>query len=400
MSLPSLCVPLAALLLGGSPLADVPSAPLADAVPAPSPLLVIRAPHVAIGDGQHLANVLIVIEAGRIKSVGAGEVPAGANLIEHAGWVTPGFVAGWGLVGHPAEYRETTSAFQEGLDLAPTIDPLRPGFEDPLAAGVTCVLPASNPQNVIAGSVPAVKFAPSEDQRARFVGPAALLISMGTPAVNRGRFPTSYSGLIQALDERAADAEGRLAEVKSGKLLLTIDLEERHEVQRALGWSSRHGLRPLLRGPTLAGEMLAELESAGAGVVVPPFGFGASGRTLDALVLLSQGRVPFAFALGEPQDFRLPAAVALAHGADRAALERALWAGAASLVGGAGRVGAVRVGADADLVLWSADPLDLASRPELVLIDGREVFRADPLMPAHPTKAPRLGVKPAKANAR
>jgi hypothetical protein len=388
------------LLLGGSPTTDLPTAPPADAAAAPAPLVVVRATHVVLGDGQQLANVLIVIEAGRIKSIGAGEAPAGAHVIEHAGWVAPGFVAGWAFIGHPAEFSETTSPFQEALDLSATIDPLRPGFGDALAAGVTCVLPATNPSNVIAGSVPAVKLAPGEDQRASFVGNPSLLVSMGAPAVNRGRFPTSYSGLIQSLDERAGDATGRLAQAKGGKLLLAIDLEERHEVQRALGWCQRNGLRPLLRGPTLAGEMLAELEPSGSGVVLPPFGLGASGRTLDSLVLLSKSKVPFAFGLGEPADFRLPAAAALAHGAERAVIERALWSGAAALVGAAGRIGMLRAGADADLVLWSGDPLDLASRPELVLVAGREVYRAEPLPPARPTKAPRLGVKPANPHAR
>ena len=39
------------------------------------------------------------------------------------------------------------------------------------------------------------------------------------------------------------------------------------------------------------------------------------------------------------------------------------------------RVGSLTVGLDADVVIWSDDPLDLASRAELVLIEGIEVYR-------------------------
>jgi imidazolonepropionase-like amidohydrolase len=135
-------------------------------------------------------------------------------------------------------------------------------------------------------------------------------------------------------------------------------------------------------------------------VVLPPFGLGASGRTLDALVALSKSRVPFAFGYGSEGSFRLPLAAALARGADRQALERALWSGAAKLIGAETRVGALRAGLDADLVLWSGDPLDLASRPERIYVAGREVYRAAPQLPSLAPKQPRLGVPPTKPHAR
>jgi len=46
---------------------------------------------------------------------------------------------------------------------------------------------------------------------------------------------------------------------------------------------------------------------------------------------------------------------------------------AAALCGMADRLGMVKVGFDADLVLWSGDPLDTSSRPLVVLIDGEVV---------------------------
>jgi imidazolonepropionase-like amidohydrolase len=59
----------------------------------------------------------------------------------------------------------------------------------------------------------------------------------------------------------------------------------------------------------------------------------------------------------------------------RAGLDPALaWEGmtttAAAVAGVASRVGKLAAGCDADIVLWSADPLELASKVESVFIAG------------------------------
>jgi imidazolonepropionase-like amidohydrolase len=41
------------------------------------------------------------------------------------------------------------------------------------------------------------------------------------------------------------------------------------------------------------------------------------------------------------------------------------------------RVGSIEKGKDADLVVWSGDPLDVFSRAERVWIEGRSVYAYD-----------------------
>src|SRR5690606_34660538 len=43
-------------------------------------------------------------------------------------------------------------------------------------------------------------------------------------------------------------------------------------------------------------------------------------------------------------------------------------------LGVADRIGSLEPGKDADLAIWSKDPLDTTTRPEAVYIDGREYF--------------------------
>src|SRR5690606_4662090 len=66
-------------------------------------------------------------------------------------------------------------------------------------------------------------------------------------------------------------------------------------------------------------------------------------------------------------------ALSVKEGMDRDAALRAVTINPAEVMGVADRVGSLAVGKDADLVLWSGDPLDLQSRTLRVWIEGREV---------------------------
>jgi imidazolonepropionase-like amidohydrolase len=49
----------------------------------------------------------------------------------------------------------------------------------------------------------------------------------------------------------------------------------------------------------------------------------------------------------------------------------------ARIMGLADRVGALKPGLDADVVLWSGDPLDVMSRAVRVFVNGRPVYHFD-----------------------
>jgi imidazolonepropionase-like amidohydrolase len=56
---------------------------------------------------------------------------------------------------------------------------------------------------------------------------------------------------------------------------------------------------------------------------------------------------------------------------------RAVTINPARIIGCADRIGSLEAGKDADLVIWSGDPLDVMSRAERAFLDGQEIYHYD-----------------------
>jgi imidazolonepropionase-like amidohydrolase len=71
------------------------------------------------------------------------------------------------------------------------------------------------------------------------------------------------------------------------------------------------------------------------------------------------------------------AALAVRDGLDRETALRAVTINPARIMRVADRIGSLAPGKDADVTVWSGDPLDVMSRVEFACIAGREVYRYD-----------------------
>ena len=69
--------------------------------------------------------------------------------------------------------------------------------------------------------------------------------------------------------------------------------------------------------------------------------------------------------------------LAVKEGLDPVTALRAVTINPAKIIGSADRIGSLTVGKDADLVIWSGDPLDVMSRAEHAYSGGREIYRYD-----------------------
>ncbi len=74
----------------------------------------------------------------------------------------------------------------------------------------------------------------------------------------------------------------------------------------------------------------------------------------------------------------LAAAMAVANGADKDIALRAITLTPAEILGVAERIGSLEVGKDADIVILSGHPLDTFTKVEMVLIEGKTVYKRKP----------------------
>ncbi len=71
------------------------------------------------------------------------------------------------------------------------------------------------------------------------------------------------------------------------------------------------------------------------------------------------------------------AILSVKEGLDPATALKSITINPAEILGLADRVGSLEVGKDGDVVLWDGDPLEIMSRAQRVIIEGREVYHYD-----------------------
>ena len=122
---------------------------------------------------------------------------------------------------------------------------------------------------------------------------------------------------------------------------------------------------PVVIGPLLTSRSKLELRNRS---LANPASCAAAGVTIA--ITTDHPVVPIHFLIHQ-------ATLAVKEGLDPVTALRAVTINPARIIGCADRIGSLSVGKDADLVIWSGDPLDVMSRAERAYSDGREIYRYD-----------------------
>jgi len=342
----------------------------------------LRAAHVHLPDGSSIQDGIVLVDGGRIREVGRGvRIPNGMPVIEHAGSLSAGLVACHSYDGLQGRGTDTTRAMLPELRVADSFHPNHNDFPRALAAGVTSVVLVAGPGNLVGGLCAVVRTHGGEVLQRE----SHLSLALDSSALVRNRVPTSYAGALELLDQLFAERKGVVARAASAQLPVMIEVDERHEIARALDFAKKHGLRGALSGGPLAGELAQRIHASGFSVVLPPLEIGADERALRTPAQLAEAGVPIAFGMDAPgyapASLRVSAALAVQHGLDPQTAFRALTSEAARIAGVEARVGRIESGRDADLVLWSGHPLELSSSVQAVYVAGALAFAAKPAPP-------------------
>jgi len=368
----------------------------------------------------------VLVEDGTIVAVGPGlAVPPGARVIDAAGsWVLPGLIEAHGHVGVAEEAEgwagedtnEMTDPVTAHVRALDAINPADLGFRDAISGGVLAVNVNPGSGNPIGGQTVALKCWGRTVDEMVLREPSGLKSALGenpkrvyseqskTPSTRLGTAAVIRGALVDAANYlRRVEDEQRKPESERKPVDRDLKLEALGLVlRREIPWRQHcHRADDIATAMRIADEfgydlvidhgteahLLADIIAArGIPVVIGPLLTSRSKVELRNRSLANPGRlaragVTIAITTDHPvvpiSFLAHQAALAVKDGLDRDTALRALTINPARIAGIAGRLGSIEPGKDADLVIWSGDPLDVLSRVQRALIDGREVYSSD-----------------------
>ncbi|GAB3377295.1 amidohydrolase [Amycolatopsis echigonensis] len=366
----------------------------------------------------------VLIEDGRITQVGTEadvEVPEDAELVDASGcWVLPGFIDahvhlgvhedGEGWAGNDTnEMTDPNGARFRAVD---GIDPYEPGFDDALAGGVTSVVIKPGSGNPIGGQTIGVKTWGRSILDMTFAEQVSVKSALGenpkrvygekkvTPSTRLGVAAILREAFTKARNYQAKRdhtlAEGKpfetdltnetLAKVLDGELYWDQHVHRADDMVTAIRLADEFGYKLVINHGTeghLIADLLAERDIP---VILGPLFTTKSkvelrNRTLRSAGILARAGVKIAITTDHPVvpiNFLVyQAALAVKDGLDPETALKALTLHPAQMLGLDDRIGTLTPGLDADVVVWSGDPLDVMNRAMRVFVRGREVYHFD-----------------------
>ena len=383
--------------------------------------IAITGGHVVPIEGDPIENGTVVLVDGKIVAVEGADFkpPPGAEVIDATGkWVLPGFIdahvhlgaseeaGGWA----GSDTNELTGPVQAQVRIVDAINPADIGFRDAIEGGVLNVNVNPGSGNPIGGQTAAIRCWGRTVDDMVLRNPAGLKSALGenpkrvygerkeTPATRLGTAAVIRSALVQAsnyLENLSAERSEptprdlkleALGKVLQGEIPWRQHCHRADDIATAMRIAEEFGYRLVIDHGTEAHLLADKIAAAGIPVVIGPLMTSRSKVELRNRSLANPGRlaaagveisittdhpvVPIHFLIHQ-------ATLAVKEGLDPVTALRAVTINPARVIGVDDRLGSLTVGKDADVVIWSGDPLDVMSRAERAYLDGREIYRYD-----------------------
>lgn len=366
-----------------------------------------------------IENGWISVKNGKITEVGEGITETGDGDIDaRKMMLIPGFIdahthlgiVGNGLGFEADDCNEETDPVTPHIMAADGINPFDYCFEEARQSGVTTVLCAPGSANAIGGQICALKTTGRRIEK-MIIRDAGIKFALGenpkTAYNDRDETPVTRMATAALIREHLTksrkyyddmtayetDSENNDMPEFDAKLEATIPLLKKEQkahfhchraddILTAVRIAKKYNIEPVLIHAT-EGHLIADLlaEDNVSAVVGPVIGDRSKpelvNHNISTAGILHKSGVKVAICTDHPvvpvQYLPLNAALAVKGGLDYSEALRAVTVNAAEISGIDSITGSIEPGKDADIQLYSSDPLDIMSAPELVMINGETV---------------------------
>ena len=360
----------------------------------------------------------VAIENGKIVAVGQSLSYSDAEVRDVTGMtVMPGIVDPHCHIGmwedamgfEGADGNECTNPITPELRAIDAINPYDRCFEEAAAGGVTTCVTGPGSANVIGGQFCALKTCGNTLEDMMLKEPIALKAALGenpkrcynekkaspmtrmaTASLMREAF---YKAEAYGRKKRAALNSGDMPEMDMGmeclldvlekRLMLKIHCHRADDIQTAIRIAEEFDINYTLDHCTEGYMMPDALRAHNAKCILGPILIGRPKIEMKNLnyggaAVLEKAGIEFALSTDHPETpvqlLSASAAFLVRNGLSEEAALRALTVNAARITGLEDRIGSLKAGLDADIVVYDGHPLDVRTRVLMTVINGRIVY--------------------------
>lgn len=382
-------------------------------------MLLIQNAHIKTMAGPDLERGDILVENGKISAVAPHiDAPAGARVLDAQGrLLTPGCVDAHCHIGldnqamrwEGWDYNESADPLTPQLRGIDSINPQDEAFSLALQGGVTTACTGPGSANVVGGTFSVIKLAGNRVDDMILKDPAAMKCAFGENpkgvyGQGKSRSPITRMGVASLLrellfktrrymEDKAAGKNPAydmkleaMIPVVEGRLPLKCHAHRADDILTAVRIAKEFDLKITLDHCTDGALIADELAKEDYPVFVGP-SFGSKtkvelkNKSFATAGILHKAGLLVSIITDAPviplQYLPLCAGLAASAGLPMEAAWEAITINPAKSLGVDHRVGSLEPGKDADLVLWSADPLTtVGARSLLTLVNGEIVWEA------------------------
>ena len=371
-------------------------------------MLLIKNGYIKTMAGKDIKNGCILVnDDGKIEKVGKKiDAPDNCEIIDAEGrLVTPGCIDAHthiGIIG----CNENVDPLTPQLRAIDNINPTDYDFADALKGGVTAACTGPGSANVVGGTFAAIKLYGKNVDKMVIKQPIAMKCAFGENPKKvyggKGKSPFSRMGtaavmrefLFKAKKYAEDDAAGKphafdmkleaMIPVMRKELPLKAHMHQADDILTAIRIAKEFDLKMTLDHCTDGSSIAEEVAASGFPALVGPLLGNKSkvellGKSFKTPGILNKAGVKICIVTDcnvLPIDvLPLCAGLAVSEGLDYEEGWKAITINPAEIAGIADRVGSLEKGKDADIVIWTHDPLtSVQARSYVTLVDGKVVY--------------------------